>query len=145
MLRYCLTASLLGSGWFLVLMVPRITREWLLGDIWRNLMCLVIASVLAAIVCRGFIRRAETFGDHLIRAALVPYFGCFTFLSLWAALLWTQSLLYGGLANAHDTLSLFAMGMTAAAVSFFVVIPYGLLCQYVMHAVLHSDATGARG
>jgi hypothetical protein len=141
MLRYCLTAGLLGAGWFVVLMVPRITREWLLGDVWRNLISLVIASVLVAILCRRPIGRAETFGDHLVRAALVPYLGCFTFLSLWAALFWTQSLLFGGLANAHDTVSLYAMGMTAAALSFFVVIPYGLLCQYVMHGVLHSNTT----
>ncbi len=59
---------------------------------------------------------------------------------LWAALLWSRTLLYGGLANnLHDTLSyLYLMGMVAVTVSFFVVIPYGLLCQYVMNAVAHS-------
>jgi hypothetical protein len=32
------------------------------------------------------------------------------------------------------------MGMAAAAISFFVVIPYGLFCQYVMHSVSPSSA-----
>jgi hypothetical protein len=32
------------------------------------------------------------------------------------------------------------MGLTATTVSLFVVIPYGLLCQYVMNSVSTSSA-----
>lgn len=141
MLRYCLTASGLGVGWFVVLLIPGVTRGWLLADAWLSLGWLVAASVLVALLCRGFIGRAETLGDHLIRGAVIPYLGCFVFLSLWAAQIWLKTLLYGGLANAHDTVSLYVMGMTAAAVSFLVVIPYGLLCQYVMYPL--SDSRSA--
>jgi hypothetical protein len=116
------------------------TREWLLAEIWQSLGCLVVSSVLVAVVFRGFIGRAATLWDHLLRAVVIPYLGCFLFLSLWAALLWTRTMLYGGLANLHDTLSLYAMGMVAVALSFFVVIPYGLLCQYVMHSLVYSRA-----
>lgn len=63
----------------------------------------------------------------------MPYAGCLVFLSLTAALLWARSLLSGGLANLHDTISLFVMGLTATTVSFFVIGPYGLLSQVVMH------------
>ena len=91
-------------------------------------------------VFRRFIGRADTLWDYLVRATVIPYLGTFVFLSLWTALLWTRSLLYGGLANLHDTLSLYLMGMIAVTVSFFVVIPYGLLCQYVMNSVAHSRA-----
>jgi hypothetical protein len=140
MLRYCLTAGVLGVGWFGVLLIPGVTRGWLLADPWQNLGCLVAASVLVAVVCRRYIGQAATPGDHLVRAAVIPYLGCLVFLSLWAALLWLRSFWYGGLANLHDTVSLYVMGMTAAAVSFFVVIPYGLLCQYIMYSL--SDSAG---
>jgi hypothetical protein len=138
-MKYCAAAAALGIGWFVVLLLPTVTREWLLGDTFQNLGCLVVASVIVALMCRKFIRSADTFGNHLLRAAVVPYVGCFVYLSLWVGLLWTRSFLYGGLANVHDTLSLYVMGLTAAAVSFFVVIPYGLLCQYVMKSVAEAD------
>jgi hypothetical protein len=132
MLRYCLAAGALGLGWFVVLLLPGVTRGWLLADVWQNLGCLVVASAGIALMCRRFIGNAVTRWDHLVRATLIPYLGCLVFLTLSAALLWARSLLHGGLANLHDTLSLYAMGMTAAAVSFLVVIPYGLVCQYVL-------------
>lgn len=135
MIRYCSAAAALGAGWFLVLLIPGMTREFLLGNVLQNLVCLIVASVIVAIACREFIDRAETWGAHLVRATVIPYFGCVIFLSLYAAMLWARSLLYGGLANLHDTVSLYVMGLIAATLSFFVVIPYGLLCQYVMSSV----------
>jgi hypothetical protein len=129
------TAGTLGGGWFVVLLLPSITREWLLNDAFRNLFCLVLASVIVALLCREFISRASTFGEHLIRAALVPYAGCFVYLTLWAAMLWIRSLLFGGLANFHDTISLYAMGFVASVISCFVVVPYGLFCQYIMNSI----------
>jgi hypothetical protein len=140
-MRYGLTAAALGVGWFILLLIPRITREWLLADILQNLACLIVASVIVAVACRGFIDRAETLGDHLVRATVIPYLGCVVFLSLDAAILWAHSFLYGGLANLHDTVSLYVMGLTATTVSLFVVIPYGLLCQYVMNSISGSRAT----
>jgi hypothetical protein len=139
-MRYCFTAAALGVGWFLVLLVPRITREWLVANILQNLGCLMVASIIVAVACRRFILRADTLGAHLIRATVMPYFGCIVFLSLTAAILWVRSFLFGGLANLHDTVSLYVMGLTATTVSLFVVIPYGLLCQYVMNSVSTSSA-----
>jgi hypothetical protein len=136
MLRYCTTAAALGAGWFVVLLVPGMTRQWLLADIGRNLGCLAVASVVIAVVCRGFIGGADSFGGRLLRAVVVPFLGCFVFLTLWTALLWVPSLVLGGLANLHDTLSLYVMGLAATAISFYVVVPYGLVCQYVMESVL---------
>ncbi len=132
MLRYCTTAAALGAGWFGVLLVPGMTRQWLLADIGKNLGCLVVASVVIAVVCRGFIGSADTLGSRLLRAVVVPFLGCFVFLTLWTTLLWVPSLVFGGLANLRDTLSLYVMGLTATAISFYVVVPYGLACQYVM-------------
>lgn len=139
MLRYCSTAGALGIGWFVVLLLPGTTREWLLAATWRNLGCLVVASVLVAVACRRFIAQAETLGDHLVRAVVIPYLGCVVFLSLAAALMWAPTVLYGGLANLHDTVSLYVMGLTATTFSFYVVVPYGLFCQYVMSSEAQSD------
>jgi hypothetical protein len=130
--RYCSTAAALGVGWFLVLLIPRMTRDWLLASVPQNLACLVAASIIVAVACRRFILRADTLGAHLVRATVIPYLGCLVFLSLTALIIWTRSFLSGGLANMHDTVSLYVMGLTATTVSMFVVVPYGLLCQYVM-------------
>ncbi len=135
MLKYCALAAALGIGWFVVLLIPSVTREWLLADVFQNLGCLVVASIIVALAARKFISSADTFGEHLLRAAVIPYLGCLVYISLSAGLLWIQTFLYGGLANVHETLSLYVMGLSAAAVSFFVVIPYGLLCQYAMRSV----------
>ena len=134
-LKYCATAAALGIGWFVVLLLPGMTREWLLASAFQNLACLVAASVIVALLCRRFIQGADTLGGDVLRAAVIPYLGCLVYLTLWAALLWMRSVIFGGLANLHDTLSLYVMGLTAAAVSFFVVIPYGLFCQYVMKSI----------
>jgi hypothetical protein len=110
MLKYCAAAAALGCGWFVVLLVPSITREWLLGDIFQNLGCLVVASIIVAVAARKFITSAATFGEHLLRATVIPNLGCLVYISLSAALLWIQTFLYGGLTNVHDTLSLYVMG-----------------------------------
>ena len=135
MIRYGSTAAVLGAGWFPVLLIPRISREWLLADVLQNLVCLVAASIIVASACRRFILRSDTLSDHLVRATVMPYLGCVVFLSLTAGILWARSILSGGLANLHDTVSLYVMGLTATTVSLFVVIPYGLLCQYVLNSV----------
>ena len=134
MLRYLVTAALLGIGWLPVLLFPSVTRGWLLEDVPSNVACLMTASVIVAVVFRSFIQRADTFSSHVWRATVVPYAGCAIFLTLWNAMIWIEDLMFGGLANLPDTLSLYAMGFLAASLSFFVVVPYGLLCQYVMHA-----------
>jgi hypothetical protein len=145
MLRYCITAGILGAGWFAVLLLPGITREWLRNAPLQNVACLLAASVMVALVFRRFIARASTFGEHLVRAIVLPYIGCLTYLSLWAALLWTRTLLFGGLANVHDTLSLYALGFVAAVIACFVVVPYGLVCQYVMNGTAAAVSEGDAG
>jgi hypothetical protein len=133
-IRYVSAAAMLGVGWFVVLLVPKTTREFLLQDAARNLAFLAIASVIIAVAFRKFIAAAETFGGDLVRALILPYAGTVVYLSLVAGAIWTEQLLFGGLANLHDTLSLYAMGLVAAILACLVVVPYGLLCQYVMRS-----------
>lgn len=143
-MRYGRTAAVLGVGWYLVLLIPGVTREWLLGDVPQNLVCLVIASVFVAVACRRFIGEADSLGADVVRAIALPYLGAVVFLSLTAAILWRRSVMIGGLANLHDTVSLYVMGLVATTLSFYVVVPYGLLCQYVMRAVSMERSTSTQ-
>ena len=56
MLKYYAAAGVLGCGWFVALLLPGVTREWLLADIFQNLACLVVASIILALATRKFIR-----------------------------------------------------------------------------------------
>jgi len=137
--KYFLTAGALGLGWFVVLLIPSTTREWLLENAFQNLLYLIIASILTALVGRKYINRAETFWGYVARAALMPYLGCILFLTIWNLIFWFETLIFGGLANAHDTFSLYYMGLISVTVSLYVVIPYGLFCQYTMQRMYYSD------
>ena len=75
MLKYCAAAGALGIGWFVVLLIPAVTREWLLADVFQNLGCLVVTSIIVALAARKFISSADTFGEHLVRATVIPYLG----------------------------------------------------------------------
>ena len=128
MLKYCAAAAALGCGWFIVLLLPGVTREWLLANIFQNLVCLILASIIVALAARKFISRAETFSENLLRATVIPYLGCLVYISLSAALLWLDTFLYGGLANVHDTLSLYVMGFNRGCRI--------LLCRHTIWATL---------
>lgn len=139
MLRYVAAAAALGAGWFVVLLLPAMTRDWLLAAPWRNGGLLVVSSVLVAVALRRFIASAETTGQDLLRAVLMPLAGAVVYLTLCNAAIWAESLIRGGLANAHDTLSLYVMGLAATVLSCFVVVPYGWLCQTVMNRLAPDE------
>jgi hypothetical protein len=134
-LRYYGTGGLLGLGWLGVLMIPSSTRAWLLGEkgawVW-NVLFLVATSVLVAKVFRGFIARAETLSEHLVRAITVPYAGCMLYLTFWNIWNWSRHLASGTSASMHDTLVLYVWGVAFTTLAFFVVVPYALLCQWLM-------------
>ena len=121
MLKYCAAAAILGCGWFVVLLVPSVTREWLLTDVFKNLGCLVVASIIVALAARKFISSADSFGEHLLRAAGNSLSGLSCLHKFFRRTNLVTTFLYGGLANLHDTLSLYVIGFTAAAVAFVVV------------------------
>jgi len=145
MLRYLATAALLGAGWFAVLLVPAITRGFVLQVPLQSLTFLVLSSVTVSAVFVRFVASAHSFSSHLGRALLLSYAGCVLFLTLTAAAIWAHSLLADGLANVHDTVSLYVMGLTAATISGYVVIPYALLCQYALHRTLRTASPGFGG
>ena len=138
MIRYFTIAGGLGFGWFFVLLIPNNTRGWFLQEVPWSIGLLVSSGVIAAFAFRGFIRTARTFQEHLWRAITIPYAACAFYLTLWSAKLWIHDLIFGGLANLHDTIALYFWGLLSAAWAFPVVIPFGLVCQYVMNWVANS-------
>lgn len=136
MIAYVAVAALLGAGWFLVLLVPPVTREWLLAG--RNqaglhVSLLVASSVAVAWLFRGIIARAETWRAHLVRAATIPLAGCVIYLTLWNVWSLSRDAWRGYGLNLHDALVLYVWGLGSAVAAWYVMIPYGLLCQYVMN------------
>ena len=139
MIRYSTIAGALGIGWFFILLIPSYTRGWLLIEVPWNIASLVFSGLIAALVFHGFIRSARTFQEHLWRGITIPYAACAFYLTLWQARLWILDLAFGGLANLHDTISFYFWGFLSATIAFPVVIPFGLVCQYLMNWVANSE------
>jgi hypothetical protein len=135
-LRYVGTAALLGGAWFVVLLAPSMPREWLLHSIPLNLVCLVLASCAVALTFEPWIAKARTFTQHALRAVLLPFAGAFVFLSLF--ILWTT---LTGKVNPHDQVVVLIWGMVSAALAAPVVIPFGFVCQWVMHRLARQPAS----
>ena len=138
MIKYVVTAAILGAGWFPLLLIPGASREWLLDAPLRNVVLLCASSVLVAVGLRRFILQATSFLEHVWRAATVPFIGAFVYLSLVAATMWTRQLFAGELTNLRDTGSLYMFGMVITLLAFPITISYGLACQYLLHAVARS-------
>jgi hypothetical protein len=140
-MSYRIAAGLLGVGWFLVLLIPRLTREWLLADAGWNLALMVGSSLLTALVGRRLVAGGDSIGGHAWRGAILATIGTLVYLTSAAATIGVRTVTRGGGINWHDTLSLCVMGLSAAALAGYVILPYALFCQYVMHAIAaRSDA-----
>ena len=143
---YYLLAAVLGAGWFLVLLIPTWTRSWLIGEprmIGWTMGEMVVTSVIVAAIFKRAIQLSDSWGAHILRSLTIPYAGSFVYLTVWNARVWTRTLLFGGLANLHDTMAVYYWGMCYAVVACFVVVPYGLLCQVVLKEFLdRADANG---
>ena len=135
MIRYYVTAAVLGAGWFIVLLIPPWIRQWLLGD--RQVLAwhvagLALASLVIAHTFKRWIGSADSFASHLQRGALLPYAGCLVYLTLFNIVIWLRQLFVGGLANLYETFILYPWGLSYALIAGFVVIPYGFLSQILM-------------
>lgn len=141
---YYVLAAILGAGWYLVLLLPPWTRAWLTGEPrtagW-SIAELMLTSVIVAALFRRTIQTSHTWGAHMVRALTIPYAGCLVYLTVWNAGVWARTLLFGGLANLHDTMAVYVWGTRDALFSCFVVVPYGLVCQVVLKEFL--DRTDA--
>jgi hypothetical protein len=132
LIRYSVTAALSSLGWFMVLLLPRITRHWLLADVSLNVALFLATGLSVSLIFRRFITSADTFERHIQRAVIVPLSASLLYLTLWVAVLWVKQVFFGGLANLHDTLSLYVSGLVATLLCLPIILPYGLVCQYVM-------------
>jgi hypothetical protein len=136
MVRYVLVAALLGAGWFPLMLLPPLSRGWLLEAPFQNLVLLMSSSVIVAIALRRFIAGATGMRAHVWRGVVVPYLGCVVYLTAAAIVLWIRDPRTSGALNVHDMLSLYWLGFVAALMAFPIVVLYGIACQMVLHAVL---------
>ena len=133
-LKYYSTAAVLGIGWFLVLLIPVMPRGWLLheGLAPYNLAFLVISSVLVSFIFRHAISTAKTIGKHVACGCLIPYVGCIVYLTINYVFLRARGF-FGR--EWPDPFVLYVFGLFLAVRSFFVVLPFGILSQYVMNRI----------
>ena len=139
-LKYYSIAGALGLGWLAALLLVPTTRDVLIGNrdnynsIALNALLLVLTGLIVAWVFRRFITSARSWKGDLLRAVVLPYAGCLIYLTLLILTSWAEGLLAGRGFHWH-LLALYYWGFLFALAAFLVVIPYGLLCQYVMRRV----------
>ena len=142
---YYMLAAILGAGWFLVLLVPPWTRQWLIGEprmVGWTMGEMMLTSVIVAATFRRAIQTSDTWGAHVLRALTIPYAGCLIYLTVWNLRVWARTLLFGGLANLHDSIAVYYWGTFYALIACFVVVPYGLVCQVALKELLdRTDAS----
>src|SRR5204862_127749 len=108
--------------WFRVLLIPTWTRSWLIGEprmIGWTMGEMVVTSVIVAAIFKRAIQLSDSWGAHILRSLTIPYAGSFVYLTVWNARVWTRTLLFGGLANLHDTMAVYYWGMCYAVVACF--------------------------
>jgi hypothetical protein len=125
-----------GSTWMRMvarLLISGVTREWLLANIFQNLACLILASIIVALAARQFISSAETFSENSLRATVIPYkFVRRTTL--------VRHFPIRRISQRSRHAFVVCHGINRGCRILLVVIPYGLLCQYVMKRVSNTDA-----
>ena len=129
--RYYLCATIVSIGWYPVLLVPSLSRDWLLSraSVPLDLGLLAVAGVCIAHFFKNFIISADGAFDRIVRATVLPLLGSALYLVLTVITLWLHQAFYGGLANVHDSMSLVVTGLVATIISCYVTIPYGFICQ----------------
>lgn len=130
-LKYYGVAAALGVGWFAILLVLPWMREILLSMIPLQILFFILTSLILARVFYRFITSAKSVPGDLLRAVVLPYVGCIIYLSLLACL-WLISPLSGQAIDWHAVLGLYYWGFRFALFGFFVIIPLGLISQYIM-------------
>ena len=123
------------------MLIPSTSRGWLLegGNWYSHMACLVLAGVAIAGIFRQYIISSDGLWDQIVRAAILPIIGSFLYLVLLVTTWWIKQFTVGGLTNLHDSLSAIFFGLLTTLFSFYVVIPYGMFCQYVLEKVLEDD------
>ncbi len=136
--RYYIVAFLMGLPWFVALLIPPTTRDFLLS--WRNwthvrlvwyietmlLFCLV--SLATAATWRRWIISAVGW-QRLWVAVALPFYGCVLFLC--GVILLSHLLQIEKILHADNALLLF-WGMLSTVFSAYVVVPMGWISQSVM-------------
>lgn len=138
-MSYYLVAAALGSGWFVVLLVPEMTGNWLRESPGWSIAPLILGSVLTAHFFRKWILGAERFRDQILRAVILPYLGCLIYITLLNLSFAGYALISSSRLNVHNGLVLYYWGPLSAIFGFYVIVPYGLVCQLVLNRMFRHN------
>jgi len=143
---YPIVAFLLGVIWYVGLLLPEVTRGWLLHFPIAHLLIMCVSSLLVALSARKLISRARGI-MHVVLAVMLPVYGALLFTIGSSLFLLAVTLLQHGVgwafAQAHDFLVIPFWGLLATGAAYYVVFPLGLLSQIVMKAVDTRSRTSA--
>ena len=155
-LRYSHIAFLMGLPWYIALLVPMWTRDFLLYGLiddrsglslvfWRvnSVILLCLTSLGVAVTCRRWIVNAKGWQNLFLGAAL-PFYGCTLFLvSVLLVGLLGEAMWIGGELNLHELYDeyfiILPWGLMYTAFSVYVVIPMGCLSQVAMRWIGRHD------
>jgi hypothetical protein len=136
---YYLAASALGAGWLLVLLIPKTTGQWIrVGPQW-SVAPLILGSILTAYLFKTWISSARTTREQAKRAFVIPYAGCLIYLTLLNIFIEAQNLRIGAHISTNDSVARYVWGSISAIYGFYVVIPYGFVCQVVLNRICRNE------
>jgi hypothetical protein len=125
----------------LVLLIPDVSGHFILAEPRWNVASLVSGSLVIAYLFRAWIAAPGTFSEQVGKAIVITYAGCFVYLTvLNLSLTAVESFRFGATARLQDWLSRYFWGMLAALSAFYVVIPYGVVCQLVMNRISRAGS-----
>lgn len=139
-IKYYLTSGFLGLGWFGILWLGRGTRMGVadLDHVVLNLSALVITSLMLARLLRNFISRSRPLIGSLW-SLVIPFGGCLIYLTIIGIGGYAYRFFFGGSAMGSslffELITLYAWGLFTAALSYYVVGPYGLFCYFALRKV----------
>ncbi len=131
--RYLGAASAVSLGWYIVLLIPRTTREFLLDpELWfLNLVLMVTAGVAVAVLFRISIVTPRLCG--VVPALFLPLVGAFIFAVLYSMLLaglnfWNV----GRVGDWREFVGVIYRIMVGTLYALYIVIPMGFVSQWIM-------------
>lgn len=135
---YLLSSILLSAGWYPLLLLLKFHRIALVGALavpsYLMFILIVVTGVFVSTLFYQRIRNAKRF-ENLILGAVLPYIGALIFLFLSGLI----SAFYQG--GFNTLVAVMVYGMVFSFVGFYLIIPYGIVCQYLLQYAGRQKST----
>ncbi len=146
-LRYYTAAVALSAGWMIVMLSAPLAAEWIWEAPFVNLVFFSISGIITARIFQNWIYNSDSVAADLGRAIAITPVAATIYLSFWVLYLiivpgFDSSLFpagNGSSPNFRDALLVVPWGLFSMAASFYTVVPYAWLCQYILRRVLEEQ------